>query len=270
MPQSSSRRSTEARRARPTPRSRSRSSRRPRSPIWRRRRAPSGWPAPTWPATWTSWVTCTRRWPGWPARSELETRLSEKLRLVRELGGAKVLLPRVPPPPQEVRVNRRWLGRPAALQAAGRDRDLAPLRRVQHVLRVGARPVDGLHLRLLPGGGRDPRAGPVQQVRPGRAQARPAAGDAAAGRRLRLGRHGDARRARVRRAGARRDPVGRAGRLGAARDQGGGPVRPGRGTAPGLPGRHRDGLRRGQLHRPDRAHRQGAAGRTTSRSCTAS
>ena len=40
---------------------------------------------------------------------QLEARLSEKLRLVRELGGAKVLLPRVPPPPQEVRVNRRWL-----------------------------------------------------------------------------------------------------------------------------------------------------------------
>src|ERR1700683_2246928 len=29
----------------------------------------------------------------------LETGLGEKLRLVRELGGAKVLLPRVPPPP---------------------------------------------------------------------------------------------------------------------------------------------------------------------------
>ncbi|MGO9081698.1 MAG: class I SAM-dependent methyltransferase [Streptosporangiaceae bacterium] len=32
-----------------------------------------------------------------------------RLRLVRELGGTKVLVPRVPPPPQEVRVNRRWL-----------------------------------------------------------------------------------------------------------------------------------------------------------------
>jgi cyclopropane-fatty-acyl-phospholipid synthase len=34
---------------------------------------------------------------------------TERLRLLRELGGPRVLLPRVPPPPQEVRVNRRWL-----------------------------------------------------------------------------------------------------------------------------------------------------------------
>src|ERR1700729_3233887 len=34
----------------------------------------------------------------------------ERLKLLRQLGGPKVLLPRVPPPPQEVRVNRRWLG----------------------------------------------------------------------------------------------------------------------------------------------------------------
>ena len=34
----------------------------------------------------------------------------ERLRLLSSLGGPKVLWPRVPPPPQEVRVNRRWLG----------------------------------------------------------------------------------------------------------------------------------------------------------------
>jgi cyclopropane-fatty-acyl-phospholipid synthase len=34
----------------------------------------------------------------------------ERLRLLAALGGPKVLWPRVPPPPQEVRVNRRWLG----------------------------------------------------------------------------------------------------------------------------------------------------------------
>jgi cyclopropane-fatty-acyl-phospholipid synthase len=34
----------------------------------------------------------------------------EKLRLLRELGGPRVLLPRIPPPPQEVRTSRRWLG----------------------------------------------------------------------------------------------------------------------------------------------------------------
>ena len=43
------------------------------------------------------------------------------------------------------------------------------------VLRAGARPVDDLHLRLLPDRGRDAGAGPGAQVRPGRPQARPAA-----------------------------------------------------------------------------------------------
>src|ERR1039458_5484519 len=39
----------------------------------------------------------------------VELDLAERLRLVRELGGPRVLVPRGPPPPQEVRVNRRWL-----------------------------------------------------------------------------------------------------------------------------------------------------------------
>src|SRR5215468_6444082 len=41
-----------------------------------------------------------------------QVRLStqDKLRLLRALGGPKLLFPRVPPPPQEVRVRRRWLG----------------------------------------------------------------------------------------------------------------------------------------------------------------
>ena len=42
-------------------------------------------------------------------------------------------------------------------------------------------------------------------------------------------------------------------------DQGTGPGGPGRGPAPGLPRGPRDRLRRGQLDRPDRAHRQGPA-----------
>ncbi len=33
----------------------------------------------------------------------------QRLRLLRELGGVKLLVPRVPPPPQEVRPGRRWL-----------------------------------------------------------------------------------------------------------------------------------------------------------------
>src|SRR5580698_7213171 len=35
---------------------------------------------------------------------------AEKLRLLQALGGPKLLLHRMPVPPQEVRVNRRWLG----------------------------------------------------------------------------------------------------------------------------------------------------------------
>ena len=76
--------------------------------------------------------------------------MSERLRLLGQLGGPKLLFPRVPPPPQEVPVTRRWLVGRAPHQGPRRQRDLSPLRRVQHLLRVGARAVDGLHLRLLP------------------------------------------------------------------------------------------------------------------------
>ncbi|HEY2442286.1 MAG TPA: class I SAM-dependent methyltransferase [Streptosporangiaceae bacterium] len=44
---------------------------------------------------------------------------SERLRLLNSLGGPKTLWPRVPPPPQEVRVNRRWL----AGKLHSKDRD---------------------------------------------------------------------------------------------------------------------------------------------------
>ncbi len=161
-------------------------------------------------------------------------------------------------------------GRAAALQGPRRQRDLPPLRRVQPVLRVGARAEHGLHLRLLPARGRDPGRGAGQQVRPGRAQAGAARGHAAARRGLRLGRHGDARRAGVRRQGARRHAVRAAGRLGPGRDRAGRTVRAGRGPAPGLPGRAGDRLRRGQLDRAHRAHRQAEPPRATSRSCSAS
>lgn len=36
--------------------------------------------------------------------------LAERLRLLGQLGGPKLLFPRLPPPPQEVRVSRRWVG----------------------------------------------------------------------------------------------------------------------------------------------------------------
>jgi cyclopropane-fatty-acyl-phospholipid synthase len=42
----------------------------------------------------------------------LDMTLTERLRLLSELGGPRLLIPRTPPPPQEVRVNSRWrLGR---------------------------------------------------------------------------------------------------------------------------------------------------------------
>ena len=44
--------------------------------------------------------------------SSVQVRLdtAERLRLLARLGGPKLLFPRVPPPPQEVRVRRRWTG----------------------------------------------------------------------------------------------------------------------------------------------------------------
>jgi cyclopropane-fatty-acyl-phospholipid synthase len=44
---------------------------------------------------------------------------AEKLRLLRALGGPKLLLHRMPPPPQEVRLGRRWLG--GRLHSKSRD-----------------------------------------------------------------------------------------------------------------------------------------------------
>ncbi len=50
---------------------------------------------------------------------ELDASLREKLRLLASLGGPKVLFRRVPPPPQEVRVNSRWLS--GRRHSKGRD-----------------------------------------------------------------------------------------------------------------------------------------------------
>src|SRR5499427_1366811 len=44
---------------------------------------------------------------------------AERLRLLGDLGGPKLLYPRVPPPPQEVRIRRRWLG--GLRHSKGRD-----------------------------------------------------------------------------------------------------------------------------------------------------
>jgi cyclopropane-fatty-acyl-phospholipid synthase len=51
---------------------------------------------------------------------EMNIGLAEKIKLLQALGGPKVLLPRIPPPPQEVRINRRrfTVGR---MHSKGRD-----------------------------------------------------------------------------------------------------------------------------------------------------
>jgi cyclopropane-fatty-acyl-phospholipid synthase len=45
--------------------------------------------------------------------------LAEQLRVLGELGGPKLLFPRVPPPPQEVRIRRRWMS--GQRHSKGRD-----------------------------------------------------------------------------------------------------------------------------------------------------
>jgi cyclopropane-fatty-acyl-phospholipid synthase len=50
---------------------------------------------------------------------QVQLDFSQRLRLLRELGGPKRLLPRLPPPPQEVRTNRRWLS--GRRHSKGRD-----------------------------------------------------------------------------------------------------------------------------------------------------
>jgi cyclopropane-fatty-acyl-phospholipid synthase len=49
----------------------------------------------------------------------IDLSVAEKLDLLRQLGGPRVLWPRVAPPPQEVRVNRRWLS--GRRHSRGRD-----------------------------------------------------------------------------------------------------------------------------------------------------
>ncbi len=50
---------------------------------------------------------------------QVQLSAAEQVRLLGRLGGPKLLYPRVPPPPQEVRVNRRWLG--GRRHSKGRD-----------------------------------------------------------------------------------------------------------------------------------------------------
>jgi cyclopropane-fatty-acyl-phospholipid synthase len=49
----------------------------------------------------------------------MEVSWADRLKMLHALGGPKVLLPRIPPPPQEVRVNRRFLN--GRMHSKGRD-----------------------------------------------------------------------------------------------------------------------------------------------------
>ncbi len=104
----------------------------------------------------------------------------------------------------------------APLEGARRRGDPPPLRRLERVLRDGARPDDDLLVRGLREAGRLARRRAGAEVRADLPQARPAAGPAAARRRVRLGRDGDARGQAPRRAGGRRHDLTLAGREGDA------------------------------------------------------
>jgi cyclopropane-fatty-acyl-phospholipid synthase len=52
-------------------------------------------------------------------QAQMSLGAGEQLRLLRQLGGPRLLFPRVPPPPQEVRFRRRWLG--GRRHSRGRD-----------------------------------------------------------------------------------------------------------------------------------------------------
>ena len=84
---------------------------------------------------------------------------SQRLQVLRSLGPEAVHW--VEPPPQEVGAKRYLAGLRRHTARPRRPGDRAPLRRQQRVLRVGARAVDGLHLRGLPDRRRHAGAGAV-------------------------------------------------------------------------------------------------------------
>ena len=101
----------------------------------------------------------------------------------------------IAPPPQEALPRWRRIAEGLRHSRDPRRRGHPPpLRRVQHVLRVGARPVDDLHLRVLSPRRRDAGGGAGEQVPAGVREAAAEAGRSAARRGLRLGRHGPLRR----------------------------------------------------------------------------
>ena len=98
--------------------------------------------------------------------------MAEKLRLLQALGGPKLLVHRMPPPPQEVTQTRRWLA--GRLHSKSRDAQA-----ISHHYDVSNRfyewvlgPSMAYTCACYPARGRDPGGGAGEQVRPGRPQAR--------------------------------------------------------------------------------------------------
>ena len=152
--------------------------------------------------------------------------------------------------------------RPAPQQGPRRGGDQPPLRRVQRLLPHRAGPEPDLLVRGVPRPVRHPRAGPGQQVRADLPQARPAAGHAAARRRLRLGRHGACTPPSTTASQAVGVTISqRQAELAEKRVGRGRAVRPGRDPRAGLPRGGRRPLRRHQLDRHVRARGRGQAGR---------
>ena len=195
---------------------------------------------------------------------------AERLRLLGELGGPKLLFPRVPPPPQEVRVRRRWLG--GQRHSKGRDASA-----ISHHYDVSNTFYEWV---LGPSMAYTCACYPHEDASLEQAQdykhelvARKLA--LQPGMRLLdvgCGWGGMVRHA-AREHGVKALGVTLSAQQAAWAQQAidrERAVRAGGGAPPRLPGRDRDRVRRGQLDRPDRAHRQGPAARATSRSCSAS
>ena len=147
----------------------------------------------------------------------MDVGLPERIQLFRDLGGPKVLIPRLAPPPQEVQISSRLLS--GLRHSKSRD---AARSRTTTTSRTGS--TSGCSARPWP---TPAPCYPTADSTLEEAQAHKF--DLVArklglqpGMRLldvglRLGRHGHARRPRVRRAGARRHAVGAAGRRGRSR-----------------------------------------------------
>ena len=172
-----------------------------------------------------------------------------------KLIGVEGLKP-LPPPPEEAHLRGR---------RHSKERDAAA---IQHHYDVsnefyehGARLDDDVLVRGLREAERSARPRPRAEVRAHLPQARPAAGPAAARRRVRLGRDGDARGQPPRRAGGRHHDLAVAGREGARARGGRRARRPRRHPPARLPRRRRRPLRRDQLDRHVRARGLGEARR---------